>query len=229
MEIINSLIAINSNYIIIGLMVLFYSLEQLIGNQFNFIKRPQHLFQNSLFYVVFFLGNLLWSSVIVFSIEWLNKHEAGLFYFVQFPVWLKLLIGVAMLDLVTYWFHRMSHKAPLLWRFHRVHHSDTKMDASTNFRGHPLEIFLWFGSSNILASAIFGIDLFTIGVYLFITTIQFILQHSNLRFPKWIDKSLGLIYTTPNMHKVHHDQDQHYTDSNFADIFIVWDRLFGTF
>ncbi|MEJ8841750.1 sterol desaturase family protein [Lacibacter sp. H375] len=229
MEFINKLLAINSNYIIIGLMVLFYSLEQLLINQFNFKKRPQHLFQNSLFYFVFFLVNIFWASVTVFSVEWLNKHEIGLFYLVQLPLWLKLLLGVAMIDLVSYGFHRLSHVVPLLWRFHRVHHSDTTMDASTNFRGHPIETFLWFGSSNILAAAVFGLDLLTLGLYFFIASIFFFLEHANFRFPKWLDKSIGLVITTPNIHKVHHDQDQYYTDSNFSDIFILWDRLFGTY
>ena len=229
MELINSLLSINSNYILIGLMILFYSLEQLLDNHFKFDKRPQHLFQNSLFYLVFFLAGILWSYVTVFSVEWFNDQQIGLFYLVQLPVWLKLLLGVALFDLVSYWFHRLSHVVPFLWRFHRVHHSDTTMDASTNFRGHPLESFLWFGSSNILAAAVFGLDLLTLGLYLFITMIFFVLQHSNLRFPKWLDKSMGLLITTPNIHKVHHEQDQHYTDSNFSDIFILWDRLFGTY
>lgn len=229
MELINTLLAINPNYIIIGLMVLFYSLEQLLSNQYSFTKRPQHLFQNSLFYAVFFLLGILWSSFTVFSIEWLNTQRIGLFYFVQLPLWLKLLLGIALFDLMSYWFHRLSHIVPFIWRFHRVHHSDTTMDASTNFRGHPLESFLWFGSSSILAAGLFGLDLLTLGFYLFITMTFFILQHSNLRFPKWIDKSIGLVITTPNLHKVHHEQDQYYTDSNFSDIFILWDRLFGTY
>ena len=229
MEIINKLLAINSNYIIIGLMVLFYSLEQLLGNQFKFSKRPQHLLNNSLFFAVFFLVGLVWAMVTVFSVEWLNNQKIGLFYFVQFPPWVKLVLGISLLDLVSYWFHRLSHKVPLLWRFHRVHHSDTSMDASTNFRGHPIETFLWFGSSNILAAAIFGLDLFTLGLYFFIATFFFFIEHANLRFPKWMDNSFGLVFTTPNIHKVHHEQDQQYTDSNFSDIFILWDRLFGTY
>lgn len=229
MELINSLLAINPNYIIIGLMVLFYSLEQILSTQFKFTKRPQHLFNNSLFFAVFFLAGLLWATVTVFSVEWLNNQQIGLFYLVQLPLWLKLLLGIAMLDLVSYWFHRMSHKVPLLWRFHRVHHSDTTMDASTNFRGHPIESFLWFGSSNIIAAAIFGLDLLTLGFYFFVATIFFFLEHANFCFPKWLDKSIGLLITTPNLHKVHHEQDQQYTDSNFSDIFILWDRMFGTF
>jgi sterol desaturase/sphingolipid hydroxylase (fatty acid hydroxylase superfamily) len=145
------------------------------------------------------------------------------------PVWLELVLGVMAIDLVTYWFHRIAHKVPVLWRFHRVHHSDTSMDASTNFRGHPLELMLWFGTSNILASAIFGLDLLILGLYFLIATPLFFLEHTNIKVPAWLDKTVGLVFTTPNFHKIHHEQDQYYTDSNFADIFILWDRIFGTF
>jgi sterol desaturase/sphingolipid hydroxylase (fatty acid hydroxylase superfamily) len=80
-----------------------------------------------------------------------------------------------------------------------------------------------------LSAGIFGLDLLTIGLYFLILTPFLVLEHSNLRFPAWLDKTVGLIFTTPNLHKIHHDQDQHYTDSNFADMFIIWDRIFGTF
>jgi sterol desaturase/sphingolipid hydroxylase (fatty acid hydroxylase superfamily) len=112
---------------------------------------------------------------------------------------------------------------------HRVHHSDTNLNSTSYFRGHPLEIFLWFGISNILAVAIFGLDLLTLGAYYLIATPFFVIEHTNLRFPRWVDRTLGLVFTTPNQHKVHHEKDQHYTDSNYADIFILWDRLFGTY
>ena len=211
------------------MMVIFYSLEQIINTQFKFNKRPQHLLNNVWFQVVFYVCNIFYATITVFSIEWLNDHHVGLFFLVQLPVWIKLIVGVALLDMVTYWFHRTAHKVPLLWRFHRVHHSDTSMDASTNFRSHPIELLLWFGTSNIVASAIFGLDLLTLGLYFLVATPFFFLEHSNFRFPKWLDKTFGLIFTTPNLHKVHHEQDQYYTDSNFSDIFILWDRIFGTY
>lgn len=229
METLNKLLAIDLNYIIIGLIVIFYSLEQLLNTQFQFKKRPQHLIHNILFLGVFYLLNLLWAIVIVYSIEWLNNHQIGLFYLFDIPLWLKLVMGVMLFDFVTYWFHRMSHLTPVLWRFHRVHHSDTTMDASTFFRGHPIETFLWFGTSNIIAAGIFGLDLIALGLYFLVSTPFFFLEHSNIKFPVWLDKTFGLIFTTPNIHKVHHEQDQFYTDSNFSDIFILWDRLFGTF
>jgi sterol desaturase/sphingolipid hydroxylase (fatty acid hydroxylase superfamily) len=103
------------------------------------------------------------------------------------------------------------------------------MDASTNLRTHPVELVVYFGISNIVASAIFGLDLMALGVFFLIITPYVFLEHSNIKFPAWLDKTIGLVFTTPNIHKVHHDQDQHYTDSNYADIFIIWDRIFGTF
>ena len=229
MEILNKLLAIDINYIIIGLIVIFYTMEQVLTTQFKFDKLPQHLFHNVLFQVAFYLGNLLWAFVTVFSIEWLNKNEIGLFYLLELPLWLKLVLGVMLFDFVNYWFHRTAHRIPLLWRFHRVHHSDTRMDASTNLRSHPVELVVYFGISNIVASAIFGLDLLALGVFFLIITPYVFLEHSNIKFPLWLDKTLGLVFTTPNIHKVHHDQDQHYTDSNYADIFIIWDRIFGTF
>jgi sterol desaturase/sphingolipid hydroxylase (fatty acid hydroxylase superfamily) len=229
MDTLLKLLSIDFNYILIGFIVLFYSLEQILTKQFKFDKRPQHLLHNILFQVVFYFINLVWATVIVFSIEWLNKHEVGLFFLFEIPVWIKLILGVVIFDFVTYWFHRVAHMTPVLWRFHRVHHSDTSMDASTNFRGHPLEIMFWFSISNIVAAAIFGLDLLSLGLYFLVVTPFFFLEHSNIKFPVWIDKTLGLVFTTPNFHKLHHEQDQKYTDSNFADIFIIWDRMFGTF
>jgi sterol desaturase/sphingolipid hydroxylase (fatty acid hydroxylase superfamily) len=229
METLTRLLSIDFNYFLIGFMVVFYLLEQIFNNQVKYNKRPQHLGHNLLFQVAFFIGNIFWATVTVFSIGWLNENSIGLLYIWQLPVWLKLILGVILFDFVTYWFHRIAHKVPFLWRFHRVHHSDTTMDASTNFRAHPLELMFWFGTSNIIAAAIFGLDLLSLGLYFLVATPFFFLEHANLRFPTWIDKTFGLVFTTPNLHKIHHEQDQYFTDSNFADIFILWDRFFGTY
>ena len=161
MEILNKLLAINSNYILIGLITLFYTMEHLFNNEFTFNKMRHHLMQNILLGVVYSLGNLLWAIVTVFTIDWLNKNEIGLLYLFTVPLWLKLVLGVMMFDFVNYWFHRVAHRIPFLWRFHRVHHSDTRMDASTNLRGHPVEIVV-FGISNIVAAAILGLDLLSL-------------------------------------------------------------------
>lgn len=229
MEILNTLLNIEPNYIIIGLFVVFFTLEQILNTPFKFSKRPKHFLHNFMFQILFVIANYFFAIFVVFSVEWLNGNSIGLLYLFKIPFWSKLILGVLLYDLTTYWIHRATHKIPLLWRFHRVHHSDTTLDSSTFFRFHPIELIMVFGMGNILAVVLFGTDLLSMALYYFILNIFVFFEHSNLHYPLLLDKTLGWIITTPNLHKVHHEQNQFYTDSNFADIFILWDRLFGTY
>lgn len=229
MDLLNKLLGINPNYIVIGLIAFFFSLEQLLKSPFIFKKRMNHLFQNVLFQIVLVALNVFFVTFQVFSIEWLNANHIGLLYVIEVPFWAKLFISVALYDLTAYWIHRGTHKIPLLWRFHRVHHSDTTMDSSTVFRFHPMELILVFGIGNIITAALFGTDVFSMALYYFVLYIFFFLEHANLSYPKWLNSTLGLIFVIPDHHRVHHQQDQFYTDSNYADILIIWDRIFGTF
>ena len=209
METLEYLLSIDLNYIAVGLIAMFFILEHVLSTQFPFKERGKHFWNSVLFQVVFLIGNLFWAGFFVFCIEWLNQNEIGLFYMLEIPLWLKLILAVLILDLGTYWFHRLSHLSPVLWRFHRVHHSDTSMDSSNYFRSHPIEVLFWFGSAPIFISAIFGLDLLVIGVYFLVLTPFLVIEHSNLKFPAWWDKTIGLVITTPNFHKIHHDQHQH--------------------
>jgi len=226
---IKTLLEINLNYLVIVLIVIFFTLEQILGNQFKFNKRLPHFFHNALLYLTLFSINFFWAGVIVFTIQWFNTNEIGLFYLIEIPFLAKLLLGVVFFDFSSYCFHRMAHKFNWVWRFHRVHHSDTSMDSSTFFRSHPFELMFWFGTSDMLASAIFGLDLMSNGLYFLILTPMLFFEHANFKYPKWLDTTIGIVITTPNLHKVHHDQDLYYTNSNYADLFILWDRIFGTF
>lgn len=219
---------INFDYLIICLVALFYSLERIIGTPFKFDKRLNHFVQNFLIQIPFYFANLAFAAFQVLSISWFSTHQIGLFYWVEIPLWLQVIIGVMALDFTSYWFHRMAHKSPLLWRLHRVHHSDTSMDASTFLRGHALEVMV-FGTANIIACIVFGLDIQILGVYFVILLPFLAAQHANIVLPGWTDRWLGKIFITPNFHKVHHEQNQYYTDSNYADIFVFWDKLFGTF
>jgi sterol desaturase/sphingolipid hydroxylase (fatty acid hydroxylase superfamily) len=227
-NIINSINSIDANYIIVFLIALFYSLERLLGTPFKFDRRLSHFFNNFLFQLAFFFASLAFAVVQVYIITWSSINQVGLFYWFEIPLWIKVILGVMCLDLTSYWFHRMAHTSPLLWRLHRVHHSDTTMDTSTFFRSHPLEVLV-FGTSSILACIIFGLDLSILGVYLIVILPFFVAQHANIQLPVWMDSVFGRVFVTPNIHKVHHEQNQYYTDSNFADIFIFWDKLFKTY
>ena len=182
-----------------------------------------------MFQIVYTILNIFFASLLVNSTEWLNANSIGLLYLVSLPFWAKLLLGVILYDFTTYWIHRASHKVPILWRLHRVHHSDTSVDSSTSFRFHPLEWVLIYQTGSIITAGIFGTDLNALFLYYLLVYIFFFLEHSNLSYPKWINRTLGLIFVMPDFHRVHHHQEKSFTDSNFADIFIIWDRIFGTF
>lgn len=229
MEKLKLLLGIDLNLLIVALLAVFFTLEQVLNTPFRFNKRPQHLMQNLLFLALFVTINFFFAGFQIYCINWLNQHEVGLLYFVQLPVWASLIIGLMLYDLTTYWLHRGAHRIPLLWRLHRVHHSDTTMDASTNFRSHPIEGFMYYGMGNILTALLFGTDVLSLLLYYFILTFFVFFEHSNLRYPAWINKTIGWLLVTPDQHKVHHEQDQHFTDSNYSDIFILWDRIFGTY
>lgn len=229
MDFLDKLLGIDPNYIVLGLIALFFSLEQIMKSPFNFKKRINHLFQNLLFQIILVILNIFFVTFQVFSIEWLNSNHIGLLYLVELPIWVKLFISVALYDVTAYWIHRGTHAIPLLWRFHRVHHSDTTMDSSTVFRFYPLELILVFGIGNIVTAALFGTDVFSMALYYFFLYLFFFFEHANLNYPNWLNSTLGLIFVMPDHHRVHHQQNQFYTDSNYADIFIIWDRLFGTF
>ena len=222
------LITLDQNFLTIILITLFFTLEQFINTPHKFSRRGRHFINNLPFIILIIALFFFLTTYIVASIQWLNNHHIGLFYFIHIPYALKVIIGVACFDMTTYWLHRVAHKIPLLWRLHRVHHSDTSMDSSTYFRGHPIEA-INLAIANVVGAAVFGLDINTLTLYFVILIPVQILEHSNIEFPQWTDKVFGIIFTTPNLHKIHHHQYQYYTDSNFADIFILWDRLFGTY
>jgi sterol desaturase/sphingolipid hydroxylase (fatty acid hydroxylase superfamily) len=229
MKTLEALLSLNYTYVLIALFTVFFTLEQVLSNQFRFTGRTKHLGHNVLFMVLLFAINIFWASVIVLAVDWLHSNKIGLFHLLELPFWVALIAGLMLYDMTAYWFHRMAHRISLVWRFHRVHHSDTSLDSSSNFRGHPIETLFWFGASDMVATTVFGLHPMALGLYALILIPVLIIEHTNLRFPTWLDRTVGLVITTPNFHKIHHDRDQQYTDSNYADIFILWDRLFGTF
>ena len=227
-NLIKSINSIDGNYFIVILIALFYSLEYLLDSPFKYDKRVGHFINNFVFMITFYFANLAYVVVQVAVINWSAGNQIGLFYWIDVPLWIKVIAAVMCFDFTSYWFHRLAHTIPLLWRLHRVHHSDTTMDTSTFFRGHPLEVLV-FGTSSTVACIIFGLDISMLGVYLIVQLPFLVAQHANIQLPEWMDNVFGKVFITPNIHKVHHEQNQYYTDSNFADIFVFWDKLFGTY
>jgi sterol desaturase/sphingolipid hydroxylase (fatty acid hydroxylase superfamily) len=160
--------------------------------------------------------------------EWAQAHYFGLLNWVPMPGWARLIGAFLLFDVWMYFWHRLNHRIPFLWRFHRTHHSDPKMDVTTANRFHLGEIFL----SSVLrvpVIALFGLHLWELALYeaVMFTVVQ--MHHANIAFPQWLDRCLRTVIVTPFMHKVHHSRWQPETDSNYSSLFSFWDRLFGSF
>jgi sterol desaturase/sphingolipid hydroxylase (fatty acid hydroxylase superfamily)/protein-tyrosine-phosphatase len=141
---------------------------------------------------------------------------------------LAVISGVVVLDLATYAAHVAMHRSAFAWRFHRVHHSDAEVDVTTAFRQHPGET-LWRVAWQLPPIVLFGIPFGVVVLYLTLSTLNAQLEHANLRLSERVDCVVRWIFVTPNMHKVHHSRLQPETDSNYSNIFSLWDRLFGTY
>lgn len=173
---------------------------------------------------------LLMTIVVVAAATWATLHHWGLLQVLpgSASVWSKYVLAFVLLDLGDYVYHYTMHKFSWLWRFHLVHHCAHEVDVSTTIREHPGDTFV---RVSFLALWVFGIGAGW-GVLLLrqtVETLSNITSHSKYRLPDWLDRYLGWVFITPNLHHVHHHFQQPYTDSNFGDVFSIWDRLFGTY
>jgi sterol desaturase/sphingolipid hydroxylase (fatty acid hydroxylase superfamily) len=157
-----------------------------------------------------------------------EKGGWGLLNNVSLPYWLKVTIGVVVLDLAIYLQHVVFHGLPILWRLHMMHHSDLDFDVTTGVRFHPIEILLSMGIKMV---AVFLVGISALGVLIFevLLNATSMFNHGNVRLAASIDRVLRLFVVTPEMHRVHHSVIIRETNSNFGFNLPWWDRLFGTY
>ncbi len=212
-------------FILIGL---FFLLETFWPYLVRHTHRTRHTARNLGLMIVFILLAPPVNYVAILWFEYVDKMGFGLLNLFHLTGVPKLILGLFLLDLGDYWYHRLSHKWPMLWSYHRVHHSDHEMDVTTGYRFHPLEN-IGLLVTQVISSFIFGYSLATVALYYTLYLPLVIAQHANIRFPAWFENLFGYIFSTPNFHRVHHADEQILTDSNYGDFFCLWDRLFGTF
>lgn len=152
----------------------------------------------------------------------------GVFNAISLPAWIEIVVAILILDLAIWTQHLITHKVPLLWRLHRVHHADVDMDVTTAIRFHPIEIglsmLMKIGLVYLLGPAAVAVILFEIilnGTAMF--------NHANIRLPLWLDAFVRKALVTPDMHRVHHSVHRHEHDSNYGFALSIWDRIFGTY
>ncbi len=215
--------------LLLGGIVVFWVLEGVIP-LFKFeYQKVKHAGLNLFF--------TLTTATIGFGLAWLllqaslftTQNEFGLLYIFDLPLWLKVIAGVLLMDLIgAYLIHWTEHKVKWMWRFHVVHHSDTSVDVTTGLRHHPGETVFRIAFT-ILAVLIIGAPMGVIMLYQSLSVLFAHITHANIQVPQKIDHLLSYIFITPYMHKVHHHFEQPLTDTNYGNIFSVWDRLIGTY
>jgi sterol desaturase/sphingolipid hydroxylase (fatty acid hydroxylase superfamily) len=161
-------------------------------------------------------------------IVWSETQQVGLLYHLDLPLWLELLMAVMALDFVAqYGVHYCLHHVNWMWRLHMIHHADTHVDATTGTRHHIGDLAFRFFASGI-AIVLFGIPAVYYLIYRMITIFFGYFTHANIRLPGSLDRCLSYLLVTPDMHKFHHHDKVPWTDTNFGNVFSIWDRIFGT-
>jgi sterol desaturase/sphingolipid hydroxylase (fatty acid hydroxylase superfamily) len=152
----------------------------------------------------------------------------GLFNNFVFPGWVKVIVAVAVLDLVIYLQHVMFHAVPALWRLHRMHHADIDFDVTTGARFHPVEIILSM-MIKLAAVAALGASALAVLIFEVLLNATAMFNHGNVELPARFDRILRRFVVTPDMHRVHHSTVPDETNSNFGFNLPWWDRLLGTY
>ena len=218
--------------VFLGLFALFATLEALAPRRARCQPRSARWFTNLSMVVLDTLALralaialpflAVGAAVDAWSMGW------GLFNLLSLPLWVEVLASILILDLAIWAQHLVTHKVPLFWRFHRVHHADRDFDVTTALRFHPVEIL---ASMGLKIGLVYLIGPQAIAVVLFEVILNgtAMFNHSNLRLPLWLDRAVRLVLVTPDMHRVHHSIHRHEHDSNYGFALSVWDRIFRTY
>lgn len=157
-----------------------------------------------------------------------QERSWGVLNFVILPNWIKVAIAVVTLDFAIYLQHVLFHFLPILWRLHRMHHTDLDIDVTTGNRFHPIEILISVGIK-LAAVALIGPPVIAVVVFEVVLNATSQFNHGNIRLHESVDRWLRLVVVTPDMHRVHHSVIPRETNSNFGFNLPWWDRLCGTY
>ncbi|MBL7825655.1 MAG: sterol desaturase family protein [Saprospiraceae bacterium] len=193
-------------------------------------NKAQHFGINLFFTFTTVLVNFLMAVILLKSSDWAIEHQFGILQWLpEMPLWVFIFVGLLLLDFIgAYAAHWMEHKVKWMWRFHLVHHTDPNVDATTANRHHPGESVIRFAFTTV-AAVLAGAPMYLIMLYQSMSAALSQFNHANVNFPVWAEKILGFLIVTPRMHRVHHHYVLPFTDTNYGNIFSVWDRLFGTY
>ena len=190
----------------------------------------KHAIPNLFFTLTTIIINFLLAFLLLNISDIVASNEFGLLNWLPIlPIWINVFLGILFLDLIgAYLPHWLEHKIKPLWMIHLVHHSDHHVDTTTANRHHPLESLIRF-TFTLIGVLITGANIGIVMLYQSISLISTQFNHANIKLPKRVDLFLSYFFVSPDMHKTHHHYRLPFTDSNFGNIFSIWDRLFGTY
>ncbi len=206
----------------------------LLEGSFPLFKMKYHKWKHALPNLFFTATTIAINFVLAFlllnSSDWVMANEFGILNWLpEMPLWSYAIAGLLLMDFFgAYVPHYIEHRVKPLWMIHLVHHSDQKVDTTTANRHHPLESVVRFVFT-LIGVLIIGAPMGIVMLYQSMSLVATQFNHANISLPKKLDKWLSYVIVSPDMHKVHHHFVLPYTDSNYGNIFSVWDRLFGTF
>lgn len=215
--------------ILLGGMIFFWILEGYYPLSKKSFNRYKHAGVNLVFLATTILLNVLLGIITLQVCAYTQENNIGLLNILNIPIWIKAILGLMLMDFFSQYFpHYLMHKVKFMWKFHMIHHSDTKVDVTTGTRHHPGE-WIFRESTTILGVLLVGLPIWMYFLYRSVSALFTHFNHADIHVPEWLDRPLSWIFISPNMHKVHHHFKRPYTDTNYSNIFSIWDRLFGTF
>lgn len=222
--------SLHRSIILVGGITFFWLLEGALP-LFNFkYKKWKHAFPNLFFTGTTIVINFALAFLLLNTSDWVQTNGFGIINWLpDMPLWLYTILGVLLLDFFgAYLAHFVEHKVKPLWMVHLVHHTDHKVDTTTANRHHPLESMIRF-SFTLLGVFVVGTPIAILMLYQSMSLIFTQFTHANIKMNKKVDKALSYFIVSPDMHKIHHHNLLPYTDSNYGNIFSIWDRIFGTY
>jgi sterol desaturase/sphingolipid hydroxylase (fatty acid hydroxylase superfamily) len=157
-----------------------------------------------------------------------DQYNIGLFNYYNVSLLISMAASFLLLDLGIWIQHLLFHRSNFLWRFHKIHHSDEEVDFTTGVRFHPIEIIISMMCKLILL-AIIGPSVVIVIIFEIVLNASSIFNHGNIKITKVFDIVLRKVIVTPNMHRIHHSENENETNSNYGFNFSIWDKLFGTY
>ncbi|MBK25733.1 MAG: hypothetical protein CME70_17170 [Halobacteriovorax sp.] len=175
-----------------------------------------------------FLVRLVYPMGAVGIAYYCEANNYGIFNWINLSYWPSIILTIIFMDLIIYGQHVLTHKINFLWKLHQVHHSDRDLDFTSALRFHPIEI-IFSMMVKTMAISIIGASPKGILVFEIILSSMAIFNHSNLYLPAPLEKIIRYVFVTPQMHIIHHSEEQFESDTNFGFNLSIWDRLFGTY